>query len=186
MDELSYCLLAQECNSEVIYAKGLCRKHYMRQYYHSSGQKEKQAEYRRKYRAENRDRAREYMADYRKNNPDYVNKRNERAREYKRSERGRAAVRKAQHKRRTLSGAVDADYGLWCQFLLNFNYCFKCFSFENLQIDHIVPVSLGGKSTKSNVQVLCRACNTSKGNRNFMDYRPRSIVDLCLSMVNSH
>lgn len=32
-------------------------------------------------------------------------------------------------------------------------------------LDHIIPVSKGGGHLYSNVQLLCRACNTSKGNR---------------------
>lgn len=32
-----------------------------------------------------------------------------------------------------------------------------------LQIDHIVPVSKGGKSVPSNLRVLCSKCNASKG-----------------------
>lgn len=34
-----------------------------------------------------------------------------------------------------------------------------------LHIDHIVPVSRGGKTVPSNLQVLCSKCNGSKGNR---------------------
>lgn len=34
-----------------------------------------------------------------------------------------------------------------------------------LQIDHIVPVSKGGKSVPSNLRVLCSKCNASKGSK---------------------
>ena len=33
---------------------------------------------------------------------------------------------------------------------------------ENLEIDHIFPVSKGGKSTPGNLQTLCRRCNLKK------------------------
>ena len=34
-----------------------------------------------------------------------------------------------------------------------------------LHIDHIVPISKGGKSVASNLQVLCSKCNGSKGSK---------------------
>jgi len=40
--------------------------------------------------------------------------------------------------------------------------CAACPSTENLEIDHIVPVSRGGTSDPKNLQVLCRKCNRKK------------------------
>ena len=43
--------------------------------------------------------------------------------------------------------------------------CVKCESRENLHIDHIIPLSQGGATIVSNLQVLCQSCNLSKGAR---------------------
>ncbi len=43
--------------------------------------------------------------------------------------------------------------------------CRKCGRFTNdLEIDHIIPISKGGKSTYDNLQTLCRSCNQQKSN----------------------
>ena len=41
--------------------------------------------------------------------------------------------------------------------------CVRCGSNENLEYDHIVPVSKGGANTVRNIQLLCEPCNRSKG-----------------------
>jgi len=45
------------------------------------------------------------------------------------------------------------------------NQCVKCKSPEKLEIDHIIPVSKGGKGVIDNLQTLCISCNRSKRNR---------------------
>jgi len=42
-------------------------------------------------------------------------------------------------------------------------FCQKCKTTNNITIDHIVPISLGGKNTMSNLQFLCKSCNSKKG-----------------------
>lgn len=42
-------------------------------------------------------------------------------------------------------------------------YCRRCNATENITIDHIVPVSKGGKNITSNLQLLCKSCNSKKG-----------------------
>ena len=40
--------------------------------------------------------------------------------------------------------------------------CRRCRTAVNLEVDHIIPVSKGGKTEESNLQTLCRRCNRRK------------------------
>lgn len=42
------------------------------------------------------------------------------------------------------------------------HYCEGTFEKDELTMDHIVPVSRGGKSSKGNVVVSCKECNNKK------------------------
>ena len=42
--------------------------------------------------------------------------------------------------------------------------CVECGSRENLELDHIVPVSKGGSSTARNIELRCASCNARKSN----------------------
>jgi 5-methylcytosine-specific restriction endonuclease McrA len=44
-------------------------------------------------------------------------------------------------------------------------YCRRHFRTEELNLDHVIPVSRGGKSTWDNVVCSCIRCNIRKGNR---------------------
>jgi 5-methylcytosine-specific restriction endonuclease McrA len=43
--------------------------------------------------------------------------------------------------------------------------CRRCGGRRDLTIDHITPVIAGGTNDKSNLQTLCRTCNSHKGAR---------------------
>jgi 5-methylcytosine-specific restriction endonuclease McrA len=42
------------------------------------------------------------------------------------------------------------------------NPCASCGSMDNLTIDHVMPLSLGGRHSIGNFQTLCSSCNSSK------------------------
>jgi 5-methylcytosine-specific restriction endonuclease McrA len=41
--------------------------------------------------------------------------------------------------------------------------CLRCGSSENITVDHVVPLSLGGSNAIGNIQPLCEGCNGEKG-----------------------
>ena len=43
--------------------------------------------------------------------------------------------------------------------------CGKHFSFEEMEADHILPWSKGGKTERDNCQMLCKQCNRRKSNK---------------------
>ena len=48
--------------------------------------------------------------------------------------------------------------------------CLKCKTTENMTIDHVIPLAMGGLHDINNLQPLCRSCNSSKGKKT-VDYR---------------
>ncbi len=50
------------------------------------------------------------------------------------------------------------------------NLCLCCKEGKPLTPDHVIPLTLGGENSISNIQPLCRECNSRKGTR-AIDYR---------------
>jgi len=49
-------------------------------------------------------------------------------------------------------------------------YCSKCKKENTLSIDHIIPKSKDGEDILTNFQILCKSCNSSKGNKTIEVY----------------
>lgn len=52
-----------------------------------------------------------------------------------------------------------------------------------LHVDHIIPVSAGGKTLMSNLQTLCERCNLGKSNKTDSDFEHNMICPVCGSKL---
>lgn len=72
---------------------------------------------------------------------------------------GSAHIKKERQK------AKDLRKSRWWQQELQQGICYYCegkFPVAELTMDHKVPLARGGMSTKSNIVVCCKSCNTEK------------------------
>lgn len=112
----------------------------------------------RRWKAANRDKMRAYAANRRKKDPVAVRAAYEKWRlENLDEERLRVATRRA----------LTADSPELREFIgaLLTEPCSYCGSTENITVDHVVPLSKGGKHEQANLAPACFSCNSSKGAR---------------------
>lgn len=55
-------------------------------------------------------------------------------------------------------------------------FCEQRFPREQLTMDHLIPLSRGGRSTKKNIVVACKQCNSLKKNLTVAEIRMRQLV----------
>jgi len=69
------------------------------------------------------------------------------------------------HIARERARAKELRKSQWWQDKLNEGICYYCrkqFTREELTMDHIVPVSRGGRSNRGNIVASCKQCNNEK------------------------
>ena len=108
--------------------------------------------YSRKYYRENKEKILQYQLEYARAN-------REKVRAYGRSYRAKKNNVEAYK-------VTDKD----CMNIKN-QPCLMCGSTENVHIDHIIPISKGGRHAIGNLQPLCKPCNTAKSNKYMIEWR---------------
>lgn len=109
-----------------------------------------------------REKYREYRKGYRKR--------------YYSTEHGKMINKRNLQRRRARKQGAIYNYPkeTWEVTLSKFNdECAYCGSSEDLQQEHIIPMSKEGNYTKQNIIPACSFCNASKKDRDLMDWYPR-------------
>ncbi len=124
------------------------------------------SEYRRKQRVwniANADRYKKTIRDWYWKNRNTVSARNKRFYQNNK-ELFRPRWIKYRASKRNAEGIFTAEE--WEQLKALCGYrCVRCFKKKKLSVDHIIPLSKGGTNYISNLQPLCKSCNSAKRDR---------------------
>lgn len=85
-------------------------------------------------------------------------------------------ARNAKSKRRELEKSSTITYSKFSKWTKTqpkvCKYCGEDCS-SNYHVDHVIPLSKGGKHDLSNLTIACQTCNISKGNKSLEEWEPR-------------
>lgn len=121
------------------------------------------------YREENAETLRKRGAEWKRNNSQRCN---EVLRKWRAAHPEKVHMQKSNRHFREKSGGGHISGEEWESLLERCGYrCLGCGRTDlKLTLDHIVPLSVGGKNSIENAQPLCRSCNSKKGTKT-IDYR---------------
>ena len=159
-----YC---KECKIEEarLYRESEIGKKYLAEYRVSENKKISNARFKRSHKG--RLAAARYRARYNKSPEGRIA-----IAKYFNSEAGKLAILRSGYRRRrrmhfATKGVVSLTAEDWKDVLGEYNYsCAYCGDSETkLTVDHVVPISKGGKHTKDNVVPACVKCNATKSDK---------------------
>jgi len=124
-----------------------------------------------RYDATNREKRRQARAKSRKENPEHHRALNKAWREAN-IEKARAACLAYYHRKRS-SSDLDKSTDAYVAWLMLQN-CFYCGAKGKMTIDHVIPISRGGKHVADNIVPACQSCNSSKGAKPLEEWHGRA------------
>ena len=80
--------------------------------------------------------------------------------------------------KRERAKARELRRGSWWSQQVGRGVCHHCgdtFARDELTMDHLIPLSRGGRSTKKNIVVSCKRCNSHKKNLTVAELRLRDL-----------
>ena len=137
--------------------------------------KEKKKKIRHSYYLRNRDKEIERAKKYNEENRDIIR---ERERKYRNTKNGKISNKLKSTKRRTRLKNLENNFTIkdweFCKEYFTENSKLKCaYCNKELQratIEHFIPVSKGGTTTRNNILPVCRSCNSSKQDKDFLEW----------------
>lgn len=79
-------------------------------------------------------------------------------------------------KRSKVAGVYKVTVADWMKILKDFDYrCAYCGISGDMTVDHVLPLSRGGRHCVANLVPACLRCNTSKGNLTIVEWRTGSV-----------
>lgn len=159
-------------------------KVYFQRYYIEN--RERKIEYAKQYVINNKKSVRQYQKGYREKNFTQL-------RDYQRERRANSPERYRLYGLAYLARKNNAEgnYNLdqWIELCEFFGCICPCCgeNTENFEADHIIPLSWDNTSNWiTNIQPLCRRCNTSKNNYYAVDYRPKHVRRWAMEQMNDN
>lgn len=141
------------------------------------------------YYADNADKFIAYTKSWKKSNPEKVNAQNQRwykknpdkAAQYQRNNRAKhpEKVSDLNHRRRDMK-LNNGSFIIRKSFMrrLYASPCVMCESTKNIQADHIIPLSRGGRHSEGNLMPLCQSCNLSKRALTITEWRKPVLLSM--------
>ena len=84
-----------------------------------------------------------------------------------------------EHVQRERAKAREMRQSSWWKQQIGKGVCYFCeqkFARDLLTMDHLIPLSRGGRSTKKNIVVACKQCNSHKKNLTVAEIRMRQLA----------
>lgn len=115
----------------------------------------------RKWAATHREKINEWAREYADRYPEKINEHSRRRRARKKNAKGNGVTDKQWQK-------IQKEYGYLCAY---------CNQKKPLEMDHIIPLSGGGRHEIENIVPACKSCNSSKNNSSLLTFLLRHCGD---------
>lgn len=135
-------------------------------------QRQSRLSYFKEYQSNHREAANLACRRYRERNPEKTKASQKKYRESEHGKSVRALNQRLRNARTRDAGSASISRNFINDLIEK--QAFKCAEckckISEYHIDHIMPISLGGKNTEDNLQILCPKCNLSKSNKDPMEW----------------